>query len=150
VRIGPEMRMAAVAAPTYLRGRPAIRTPQDLTAHRCINLRFMTHGGLYAWEFEKRGRETRVRVDGQVAFNDTRHIVRAALDGFGVGFLPEDLLIADIQAGRLQRVLEDWCPPFPGYHLYYPSRRQPSPAFTLIVEALRYREDTRRGARPPR
>ncbi|KLD65208.1 LysR family transcriptional regulator [Dyella japonica] len=139
VRIGPDMRMAAVASPGYLSQRKAIRTPKDLADHRCINLRFLTHGGLYAWEFEKRGREVRVHVDGQLVFNETRHALRAALDGFGLAYMPEDLVLNDIAKGRLVRVLEDWCPPFPGYHLYYPSRRRASQAFQLVVDALRYR-----------
>jgi DNA-binding transcriptional LysR family regulator len=139
VRIGPDMRMAAVASPGYLKQRKAIRTPKDLADHRCINLRFLTHGGLYAWEFEKRGREVRVHVDGQLVFNETRHALRAALDGFGLAYMPEDLVMNDIAKGRLMRVLEDWCPPFPGYHLYYPSRRRASQAFQLVVDALRYR-----------
>lgn len=139
VRIGPDMRMAAVASPAYLSQRKAIRTPKDLADHQCINLRFLTHGGLYAWEFEKRGREVRVHVDGQLVFNETRHALRAALDGFGLAYVPEDLVLNDIAKGRLVRVLEDWCPPFPGYHLYYPSRRRASQAFQLVVDALRYR-----------
>ncbi len=138
VRIGPDMRMAAVASPAYLDGRPKIRTPKDLADHRCINLRFLTHGGLYAWEFEKRGRELRAHVDGQLVFNDTKHALRAALDGFGIVFLPEDMAADHIDKGRLERVLGDWCPPFPGYHLYYPSRRKPSQAFGMVVEVLRY------------
>lgn len=139
VRIGPDMRMAAVASPGYLNQHKTIRTPKDLADHRCINLRFLTHGGLYAWEFEKRGREVRVHVDGQLVFNETRHALRAALDGFGVAYMPEDLVLNDMAKGRLVRVLEDWCPPFPGYHLYYPSRRRASQAFQLVVDALRYR-----------
>lgn len=138
VRIGPDMRMAAVASPGYLDGRRPIRTPKDLSEHRCINLRFLTHGGLYAWEFEKRGRELRAHVDGQLIFNDTKHAYRAALEGFGVAYLPEGMAANDVAKGRLVRVLEDWCPPFPGYHLYYPSRRRPSQAFQLVVDALRY------------
>jgi DNA-binding transcriptional LysR family regulator len=137
--VGPELRMACVGAPAYFArtGRPA--TPQDLAGHACINLRFATSGGLYAWEFEKDGRALNVRVEGQLTFNNARLIRRAALAGFGLAFLPEDQVIADVGAGRLARVLEDWTPPFPGYHLYYPSRRQHSPAFALLVEALRHR-----------
>lgn len=138
VRIGADMRMAAVASPAYLDGRRKILAPKDLSDHRCINLRFMTHGGLYAWELEKRKRELRAHVDGQLIFNDTRHALRAALDGFGVAFMPEDMATSHLDAGRLVRVLEDWCPPFPGYHLYYPSRRKSSQAFGIIVDALRY------------
>lgn len=139
VRIGPEMRMAAVAAPTYFAEHAPPLSPQDLGAHRCINLRLRTSGGLYAWEFEKDGRELRVRVDGQLVFNDPALIVEAALEGFGIAFLPDGHFAEHLASGRLVRVLEDWCPPFPGYHLYYPSRRQTSPAFALLVEALRYR-----------
>jgi DNA-binding transcriptional LysR family regulator len=139
VPIGPLMRMAVVGAPDYLAGRPAVHTPRDLTGHDCINIRFLTHGGLYAWEFEQDGHALNVRVEGRLTFNSIRQIHAAALDGFGLAYMPEDLVLADIAAGRLQRLLADWCPPFPGYHLYYPSRRQPSPAFQLLVEALRYR-----------
>jgi len=138
VRIGPDMRMAAVASPAYLDGRRRIIAPKDLSDHRCINLRFMTQGGLYAWEFEKRKRELRAHVDGQLIFNDTKHALRAALDGFGVAYMLEDMVTSHVAAGRLVRVLEDWCPPFPGYHLYYLSRRKPSQAFGIIVDALRY------------
>lgn len=138
VRIGPDMRMAAVASPAYLDGKPRIRTPKDLSEHRCINLRFLTHGGLYAWEFEKRRRELRAHVEGQLIFNDTRHALQAALDGFGIAYMPEDMTLQHVANGHLQRVLDDWCPPFPGYHLYYPSRRRPSQAFGIVVDALRY------------
>ena len=137
VPIGPPKRMAVVGAPGYLAGRPPVKKPGDLTGHDCINLRFLTHGGLYPWEFEKNGRALNVRVEGRLAFNDVRQIRTSALDGFGLACLPEDMVRADIAAGRLRRLLADWCPPFPGYHLYYPSRRQPSPAFALLVEALR-------------
>jgi DNA-binding transcriptional LysR family regulator len=139
VRIGPELRMAAVAAPAYFARRSPPRTPQELAAHDCINLRLQTMGGLYAWEFEKDGRELRVRVEGQLAFNDVDLIVEAALGGFGIAYLPDDHVADAVAEGRLVRVLEDWCPPFPGFHLYYPSRRQQSPAFALVVEALRWR-----------
>lgn len=139
VRIGPALRMAAVAAPSYFARRRPPKTPQDLTEHSCINLRLPTYGNLYAWEFERRGRKLNVRVEGQLAFNTVPPIVAAALDGAGIAFLPEDEVLAHIADGSLTRVLGDWCPPFPGYHLYYPSRRQPSPAFVLIVEALRHR-----------
>lgn len=139
VRIGPDMRMAAVASPAYFSEREPPRTPHDLAAHNCINLRFPTRGGLYAWEFEKDGRALNVRVEGQLIVNAIALARAAAIDGSGMAYLPEDYLQADIDAGRLVRALEDWCPPFPGYHLYYPSRRQQSPAFALLVEALRYR-----------
>jgi DNA-binding transcriptional LysR family regulator len=138
VRIGPDLRMAVVGAPSYFKKRPAPRTPQDLTDHECINLRLQTLGGLYAWEFEKDGRELKVRVDGRVVFNDASQRLTAALAGFGLAYMLEDVVQPHIAAGRLRRVLEDWCAPFSGYHLYYPSRRQPSPAFALLVETLRY------------
>jgi DNA-binding transcriptional LysR family regulator len=139
VRIGPEVRMSVVAAPSYLADHPAPLTPHDLTDHRCINLRLPTLGGLYAWEFEKDGREVKARVNGQLAFNDAQMIITAATAGFGLACLLEGQTTAHVNDGRLVRVLEDWSPPFPGYHLYYPSRRQPTPAFALLVEALRYR-----------
>ncbi|UZK66261.1 LysR family transcriptional regulator [Sphingomonas sp. M1-B02] len=139
VPIGPELRMAAVAAPAYFARKPRPLIPQDLAEHDCINLRLRTYGGLYAWEFERDGRELKMRVGGQLVFNDVAMIVAAAVAGFGVAFLPEDHFAAPLADGRLVRVLDDWCPPFPGYHLYYPSRRQVSPAFALLVDALRYR-----------
>lgn len=137
VPIGPKLRMAAVAAPAYFAANSPPKTPADLTAHRCINMRFPTHGGLYVWEFERRGRQLNVRVDGQVTLNSTPHIVVAALEGLGIAFLLEEEFAPHIEEGRLVRVLDDWCAPFAGYYLYYPSRRQPSPAFTLVLEALR-------------
>ena len=137
--IGPPMRMAVVGAPDYLASRRPVHTPRDLTGHDCINIRFLTHGGLYAWEFERDGHALKVRVEGRLAFNSGGQIRTAALDGFGLACLPEDMVLTDIAAGRLERLLGDWCPPFPGYHLYYPSRRQHSPAFSLLVAALRYR-----------
>jgi len=139
VRIGPDMRSAVVGAPSYFAKRPRPKAPQDLTAHACINLRLLTHGGLYAWEFEKGGREIRVRVEGQLVFNGTAPMLDAALAGFGLAYVPEDTVQTHIADGRLIRVLADWCPSYPGYHLYYPSRRQPTPAFALLVNALRYR-----------
>ena len=139
VRVGPELRMAAVAAPGYFARRPKPETPHDLAAHDCINMRLRTLGGLYAWEFEKDGRELKVRVDGRLIFNDVGLILETALEGYGIAFLPDDHVAEAIADGRLVRVLEDWCPPFPGFHLYYPSRRQQSPAFALVVEALRWR-----------
>jgi DNA-binding transcriptional LysR family regulator len=139
VRIGPDMRSAVVGAPSYFASRARPKTPQDLTAHACINLRLPTHGGLYAWEFEKGGREIRVRVEGQLVFNGTAPMLDAALAGFGLAYVPEDAVQTHIADGHLIRVLADWCPPYPGYHLYYPSRRQPTPAFALLVNALRYR-----------
>jgi DNA-binding transcriptional LysR family regulator len=139
VPIGPDMRMAVVGAPRYFKDRGKPRTPQDLTAHNCINLRLPTYGGLYAWEFDKAGRELRVRVEGQLVFNSITPILRSALAGLGLAYLAEDHARAHLENGSLVRVLADWCPPFPGYHLYYPSRRQPAPAFTVLVDALRYR-----------
>jgi DNA-binding transcriptional LysR family regulator len=139
VRIGPDFRMAVVGAPSYFAERPAPRKPQDLTAHDCINIRLPTYGGIYAWEFERRGRALKVRVEGQLVFNNTALRLNAVLAGLGLAYLPEEHVQPHLAVGRLVRVLADWCPAFPGYHLYYPSRRQPSPAFALLVEALRYR-----------
>src|SRR6266704_1431232 len=138
VRIGPDMRMAVVGAPSYFAKRSPPKKPQELTEHNCINLRLPTYGGLYAWEFEKGGRELKVRVEGQLIFNGTAQMLNAALTGFGLAYVPEDLAQPHVAAGRLKRMLDDWCPPFPGYHLYYPSRRHSSPAFVLLVDALRY------------
>jgi DNA-binding transcriptional LysR family regulator len=135
--ISPKLRMAAVASPAYFAKHAVPKVPDDLTRHNCINLRFPSSGGLYVWEFERRGRQVHVRVDGQATFNSTPHLVLAALDGLGIAFLPEDEFAPHIQEGRIVRVLQDWCPPFSGYHLYYPSRRQHSPAFSLVVDALR-------------
>jgi len=139
VRISPDMRMAVVGAPAYFASREHPLTPQDVTSHDCINLRLPTHGGLYPWEFEKDGREIKVRVEGRLVFNTLALRINAALAGLGLAYLPEDQVLAHIAKGRLIRVLEDWCPPFPGYHLYYPSRRHASPAFALVLDALRYR-----------
>ena len=139
VRIGPDMRMAVVGAPSYFARRPPPKKPQDLTAHNCVNIRLPTYGGLYAWEFEKRGRELKVRVEGQLVFNNIALRLNAALAGLGLAYLPEDQVQTHLADGRLIRVLDDWCPPFSGYHLYYPSHRQTAPAFALLVDALRYR-----------
>jgi DNA-binding transcriptional LysR family regulator len=139
VRIGPDLRMAVVGAPSYFEQRSLPKKPQDLTEHNCINLRLPTHGDLYAWEFEKGGRELRVRVQGQLVLNATSQMLKAALAGLGLAYVPEDMAQPHIAEGQLKRVLEDWCLPYSGYHLYYPSRRQNSPAFALVVEALRYR-----------
>jgi DNA-binding transcriptional LysR family regulator len=139
VRIGPDFRMAVVGAPSYFAGRPRPRKPHELTEHVCINLRLPTHGGLYGWEFEKRGRELKVRVEGQLVFNNIALRLSAALAGFGLACLPEDQIRTDVANGRLVEVLADWCQPFSGYHLYYPSRRQPTAAFALLVDALRFR-----------
>jgi DNA-binding transcriptional LysR family regulator len=150
VRIGPDMRMAAVASPAYFTACKPPRTPHDLKVHNCINLRFPTRGGLYVWEFEKGGRALNVRVDGQVIVNDIALALQATLDGMGVAYLPENYVRPHVEAGRLSRVLATWSPPFPGYHLYYPSRRQQSPAFALLVEALRLkRSPVRARSAPP-
>ena len=139
VRVGPGMRMAVVGAPAYFKKRPEPKRTQDLVDHNCINLRLPTHGGLYAWEFEKTNRELKVRVEGQLTFNATAQMLNAALSGLGLTYVPEGLTQPHIAKGRLKRVLEDWCPPFSGYHLWYLSRRQSSAAFASVVEALRYR-----------
>lgn len=139
VPIGPELRMIVVGAPGYLARAGVPRTPQDLAGHRCINQRMLSSGALYAWELEKDGRELRVRVDGQLAFNTSDMILHAAIAGFGLAFVMADLAAPAIAAGQLATVLDDWCHPFPGYHLYYTSRHQPSAAFSLLVDALRYR-----------
>jgi DNA-binding transcriptional LysR family regulator len=139
VRIGPDLRMAVVGSPAYFASRAQPKTPQQLTDHTCINIRLPTHGGIYAWEFEKRGRSLRVRVDGQVVFNNISLRLQAVRAGLGLAYLPEDQVQTELADGRLIRLLADWCPRFAGYHLYYPSRRQPVPAFALLVDALRYR-----------
>jgi DNA-binding transcriptional LysR family regulator len=139
VRIGPDLRMAVVGAPSYFATRSAPKTPHNLTDHVCINLRLTTSGGLYAWEFEREEREMRVRVEGQLACNSNPMMLNAALAGLGLAYVLEDQVQAYIAEGRLVRVLADWCPPFAGYHLYYPSRRQLAPAFALLVDALRCR-----------
>lgn len=140
VRIGLDLRMAVVGAPSYFAKRSPPKKPQDLTDHNCINLRLPTYGGLYAWEFEKGDRELKVRVDGQIVLNGSTQMLDAALAGLGLAYVPQDLAQPHLDGGLLARVLEDWCPPYSGYHLYYPSRRQPSPAFALLVDALRYRD----------
>ncbi len=139
VRIGPGMCMAVVGSPVYFAEKPPPRTPHDLAAHNCINLRFPTLGGVSVWEFEKGGRPVNVRVEGQLIVNDIALARAGALDGSGLAYLPLDYVEKDIDTGRLVRVLASWCEPFPGYHLYYPSQRQPTLAFTLLVEALRFR-----------
>ena len=151
MRIGPDLRFAVVATPAYLAatGRPQV--PQELTGHRCINLRLPTYGGLYAWEFEKDGRSLNVHVEGQLVFTRSAGTLQAALDGFGIACVPEDMVAAHLADGTLEQVLADWCKPFEGYHLYYPSRRQASPAFALLVDALRYRalNEVTGAVRPP-
>ena len=138
VRIGPELRMAVVGSPSYFARHPPPSTPQDLTAHNCINVRLPTYGGLFPWNLEADGREVNVRGDGQLVVNNLALRLSSALDGLGLAYLPEDQAVPFLADGRLVRVLEDWCPPFPGYHLYYPSRRH-APALAVLVEALRYR-----------
>src|SRR3954447_9805261 len=138
VRIGPDMRMAVRRAGVFPQARGS-EDAADLIGHNCINLRLPTHGGLYAWEFEKNGRELRVRVEGQLVFNGATHMLNAALAGLGLAYVPESMTQAHVAKGRLKRVLEDWCAPYSGYHLFYPSRRQATPAFALLVDALRYR-----------
>ncbi len=140
VRIGPEMRMAVVGAPSYFAANPVPETPHELQNHRCINMRLPTAGGLYHWEFEKNGRPLRVRVEGQVTFNLQAERIDAALSGFGIACIPEDRVQDYIKSGELIQVLQDWCPSFPGYYLYYPSRKQHPPAFALMIDALRYSE----------
>jgi DNA-binding transcriptional LysR family regulator len=138
VRIAPDMRMAVVGAPSYFKSWPEPKKPQDLIDHNCITLR-LPHGGLYAWEFEKGGRELRVRVEGQLTYNTTAQMLNAAIAGLGLAYVPEGLAQPHLAKRRLKRVLEDWCLPYSGYHLWYPSRRQSSAAFALLVDALRYR-----------
>lgn len=140
VRISPDIRWAVVGSPSYFARHSRPETPQDLTAHNCINIRLPTYGGLFAWEFEKDGHELRVRVEGQLVFNTIALRLNAALNGLGLTYMPEDLVDTHVREGRLVRVLEDWCPAYPGYHLYYPSRRHASPAFALLLHALRYRD----------
>lgn len=137
VPISPPLRMAVVASPDYFAVNPVPKTPHDLTMHRCINQRMPTSGGLYVWDFLRKGKQLNVRVDGPLIFNTAPPQVDAALAGLGLALLPDDELGSHIKEGRLVRVLEDWCPPFAGYHLYYPSRRQPSPAFSLVLQAVR-------------
>lgn len=137
VRISPDVRMAAIAAPSYFERYSMPKTPQDLTGHNCLNLRLPTLGGLYAWEFNHAGRELAVRVDGQLTFNSSQYLLDAAVAGLGLAYVPADMAHRHINAGHLVPVLEDWCAVFAGYHLYYPISRQASPAFRLLVEALR-------------
>jgi DNA-binding transcriptional LysR family regulator len=139
VRIGADWRIAVVGAPSYFAKRTSPKKPQDLTAHDCINMRLPTYGGLLPWEFEKRGHELKVRVEGPLVFNTIALRLNAALAGLGLAYLPEDVVRTHVAEGRLIQVLVDWCAPWSGYHLYYPSRRQPTPAFALLVDALRYR-----------
>jgi DNA-binding transcriptional LysR family regulator len=139
VRIGPDLRMAVVGTPAYFRKRSEPKKPQDLISQNCVNLRLPSHGGLYAWEFEKGGRELKVRVDGQMTCNGAIQMLNAALAGLGLAYIPEEMAKPYLAKGRLKRVLADWCQPYSGYRLFYPSRRQSSAAFSLVVDALRYR-----------
>lgn len=140
VKIGPEMRMAVVASPSYFADRTIPLVPHDLASHRCINMRLPTYGGLFPWGLEQDGREVKIRGEGQLVFNNLALRLQSAIDGLGIAYLPEDQVLAHVAEGRLVRVLEDWCPYFPGYHLYYPSRRHSSPALALLVDVLRYRK----------
>ena len=140
MRIGPDMRMAVVGSPAYFSRYPKPMIPADLVAHNCITLRMPTHGGLFMWEFEKNGQALKVRIEGQLVFNNIAMRLESALQGLGLAYMPEDAVRPHIEQGHLIRVLEDWCEPYSGYHFYYPSRRQSSPAFTLLREALRYRD----------
>lgn len=140
VRIGPDVRNMVVGSKSYFAGRPVPKTPRDLTEHVCINLRTSTYGGLYEWEFTKGKRAVNARVDGTVTFNNAYDVFEAAKAGFGLAYLPEDMVRPYVAKGQFVSVLEDWCPVWPGFHLYYPNRRQPSRAMTLLVEALRYRQ----------
>jgi DNA-binding transcriptional LysR family regulator len=139
MRIGPDLRMAVVGSPAYFARHPIPHTPQDLTRHNCIGIRLPTYGGIFPWDLEKDGHEVNVRIEGQLVFNNLALRISSALDGLGLAYLPEDQVTEHIAAGRLIRVLEDWCEPFSGLHLYYPSRRHPSPAFALLLDVLRYR-----------
>ncbi|MFY0478558.1 LysR family transcriptional regulator [Achromobacter marplatensis] len=147
VPVGPKLRMAIAASPAYFQTHPVPKVPRDLLNHNCINMRMQTAGGLYTWDFERRGQSLNVRVDGQLVFNTSPSIVDAAVAGLGIASLPEEEFAPHLQEGRLVRVLEDWCPPFPGYYLYYPSRKQPSHAFSLVLEALRWNSPS--GAKKP-
>jgi DNA-binding transcriptional LysR family regulator len=139
VRIGPDIRMAVVGAPSYFAEHPVPQTPRELSSHRCINYRHIKSGGLYAWDFEEEGRPLQVRVEGPLVFNNSDLIREAALAGQGLAFVYEDEAAADIAAGRLTRILVKWCPTFPGYYLYHPSRRQTPPALAALIAALRYK-----------
>jgi DNA-binding transcriptional LysR family regulator len=139
MRVGPDIRMAVVGSPSYFTGRTIPLTPHDLTQHACINIRLPSAGGLYTWEFTKAGRDLNVRVDGQLIANNVNATLKAAMAGIGLAIIMEDQIAALVAEGRLVRVLEDWCAPFAGYHIYYPSRRQLSPAFRTILDALKYR-----------
>ncbi|CAB3863810.1 HTH-type transcriptional regulator PgrR [Achromobacter animicus] len=139
VRIGPDWRLAVVGSPAYFARHPAPETPQDLTQHPCVNIRHRPSGAIYAWEFEKDGHAFTVKAEGQLVFNSIMHVLNAAADGIGLAYVPEQLAAPYLADGRLKEALADWCPTFDGYHLYYPNRRQTSPAFAAFVEAIRYR-----------
>ena len=147
VPVGPKLRMEIAASPAYFQTHPIPKVPRDLLSHNCINMRMQTAGGLYTWDFDRRGQSLNVRVDGQLVFNTSPSIVDAAVAGLGIASLPEEEFAPHLQEGRLVRVLEDWCPPFPGYYLYYPSRKQPSHAFSLVLDALRWNAPS--GAKKP-
>ncbi|MDR6601740.1 DNA-binding transcriptional LysR family regulator [Achromobacter deleyi] len=147
VPVGPKLRIAIAASPAYFQTHPIPKVPRDLLNHNCINMRMQTAGGLYTWDFERRSQSLNVRVDGQLVFNTSPSIVDAAVAGLGIASLPEEEFAPHLQEGRLVRVLEDWCPPFPGYYLYYPSRKQPSHAFSLVLDALRWNAPS--GAKKP-
>lgn len=142
MRIGPDVRFAIVAAPAYLEAHPAIAAPQDMTAHRCIMTRMPTHGDILTWRLERGEEETRVKIEGPLIVSTLGLRIQAALDGMGMIFLPFDQVAAHISTGRLCPVLQEWWPVYEGYHLYYPSRRQPTPAFRLLLNALRWRGST--------
>ena len=139
VRIGPDWRLAVVGSPVYFERKPAPATPHELTDHDCVNIRHRPSGAIYAWEFERDGQAFTVKADGQLVFNSIMHVLNAAVDGVGLAYVPEELVAPYLADGRLKEVLADWCPVFQGYHLYYPNRRQASPAFSALVEALKYR-----------
>lgn len=136
-RIGPDLRFVVVGSPAYFASNPKPETPQDLLQHRCINLRLPTHGGFYVWEFAKDGREVKARVEGQVIFNSVYQIRSAAVSGFGLAHIPEDIVAPLIAEGKLIQVMDEWCPVWDGLHIYYPSRRESSRALALVVKALR-------------
>lgn len=140
IRISPELEMAAVATPEYFKSISRPKIPEDLKNHNCINLRLPTYGGLYIWDFSDGKNDITIRVKGQLIFSSASQIKRACLAGLGIAYLPYDMMKDDVEQGKLIRVLSDWCPPFPGYHIYYPNRREPSSAFTTIIEALRHRD----------
>jgi DNA-binding transcriptional LysR family regulator len=139
VRIGPDWRLVVVGSPAYFERHPPPKPPHDLTKHACVNIRHRPSGAIYAWEFEKNGKAFTVKVEGQLVFNSIMHVLNAAVDGIGLAYVPEELAAPYLADGRLKQVLTNWCPYFQGYHLYYPNRRQASPAFSAFVDALKYR-----------